>query len=226
MPGTVSVTVLRVFTDDEGRLGNELGIVDGAAVPAGQRQQLATDLGYSETVYVDDAAAGRIQIFTPSRELPFAGHPTVGTAWWLRRQGHALTSLQVPAGEVAVTYDGEVTRVRAHVDWCPGFVWHDLPDPAEVDAQQPAGYAGGTHYVWAWIDEPAGAVRSRMFAPDMGIAEDEATGAAAIAFTARQQRDLEITQGRGCRLSTTYEGDGWATVGGRTVFDTERSIDR
>ncbi len=72
------IEVLRVFTDTDGQYGNPLGVVlDGAAIPdPNERQQLATGLGYSETIFFDDLEAGRIQIFTPAVEIPFAGHPT------------------------------------------------------------------------------------------------------------------------------------------------------
>lgn len=77
--------VLRVFCDDEGRHGNPLGVVlDGAAVPAGERQRVAAVLGFSETVFVDDRVGGALRIFTPKVELPLAGHPLVGTSWLLR----------------------------------------------------------------------------------------------------------------------------------------------
>ncbi len=62
-----------------------------------------------------------------------------------------------------------------------------------------------------------------MCAPAIGVAEDEATGAAAIRLTVRLQRDLVITQGRGSRLLTTYEGGGWATVGGTVALDGTRT---
>ena len=62
--------------------------------------------------------------------------------------------------------------------------------------------------MWAWMDEDRGQVRSRMFAPALGIVEDEATGAAAVRLTARLQRDLDITQGLGSRISTAYNPGG------------------
>jgi hypothetical protein len=59
--------VLRVFTDESGEWGNPLGVfLDGGAVPEARRQAVAADLGFSETVYVDDAAAARVRIFTPA----------------------------------------------------------------------------------------------------------------------------------------------------------------
>ena len=81
------------------------------------------------------------------------------------------------------------------------------------------------HYVWAWVDEDDRARFARACSlPPMGIVEDQATGAAAIGFTGLQQRDLDITQGEGSRISTTWEGDGWATVGGLVVEEPARSV--
>ena len=81
----VDVAVLRVFTDADGAFGNPLGVVDAATIPAAQRQAVATELGYSETIFIDlpenGSTTAHAHIFTPATELPFAGHPTVGAAW-------------------------------------------------------------------------------------------------------------------------------------------------
>ena len=220
----LAVNVLRVFVDEAGEFGNLLGIVDGAAVSSDQRQRVAAAIGYSETVFVDDPDSGRVQIFTPAIELPFAGHPTVGTAWWLRQQGYPAERLLTPAGPVDVTHDETLTSIRARAEWTTPFAWHEMPDPQAVDAADPSDYPGGPHYVWAWIDQAEGRLRSRMFAPDFGIIEDEATGAAAIAFTDLQKRDLNITQGRGSRIYTRSEGGGWAHLAGRVVSEPARTI--
>ena len=79
--------VLRVFCDAEWSFGNPLGVfLDGAEIPEERRQDVAAELGFSETVFVDDAAEGRMRIFTPGMELGFAGHPSVGTAWLLAKE--------------------------------------------------------------------------------------------------------------------------------------------
>ncbi len=212
------VEVLRVFTDEHGEFGNELGVVEAATVRPADRQHLATALGFSETVFVDEPADGsaRVQIFTPAVELPFAGHPTVGTAWWLAQRGTPVDALDVAAGRVLVT-NGAVVQVQAHADWAPHFTFHDLVAPADVDALDPDSFTSGHHYAWAWSGD--GTIRSRMFAPDMGIREDEATGAAAVRMTARLTRDLTITQGAGSQIVTSFDGDGWVRIGGRTVAD-------
>ncbi|MDV7197823.1 PhzF family phenazine biosynthesis protein [Rhodococcus kroppenstedtii] len=224
----IDVHVVRVFTDPEGRHGNSLGIVDAAAVAPSARQELARRLNYSETVFVDVPSAPTestaVRIHTPAAELPFAGHPTVGTAAWLARRGTPVTALDVPAGSVAVRIDGDEVSVRARADWAPEFEIEQLSTVDAVLAVDPARYTDGHHYVWAWVDEAAGRIRSRMFAPDMGIAEDEATGAAALRITAHLGRSLAIEQGRGSQLITTLGDDGWIDLGGRVAAENTRSV--
>lgn len=74
-----------VFTDKP-YAGNQLAVFpDGKDLATEQMQRLAQEINYSETTFVLDAeesvADFMIRIFTPSRELPFAGHPTLGTAY-------------------------------------------------------------------------------------------------------------------------------------------------
>ncbi|WP_205752785.1 PhzF family phenazine biosynthesis protein [Cryptosporangium phraense] len=212
---SIEVHELVVFPGPDGSAGNPLGVIlDGGAVT--DRQRLATELNYSETVFVDDATTGAIQIFTPATELPFAGHPTVGTAWLLAREHAPVNALRPPAGTVTVRYEPPLTWVTARPEWTPAFDFRQLNSVAEVDAyEQPE---SGHIYVWAWIDEAAGVVRSRSFPVDMGIAEDEATGAAAIALVGRLGRRLEIHQGVGSVLLANPTGDGAVELGGRVAF--------
>ncbi|MGW0175212.1 PhzF family phenazine biosynthesis protein [Rhodococcus sp. NPDC003322] len=218
---SIQVEVVRVFTDHDGRHGNPLGIVDAAQVPPPDRQRLATKLGFSETVFVDlpqpNAEATTAQIFTPATELPFAGHPTVGVSWWLTEQGLRVDTLEVPAGPVATHTSDGVTWVRAKADWAPEFTLHCKPDSAAVHAVDATSFTDGHHYVWAWAGE--GAIAARMFAPDFGVPEDEATGAAAIRITDHLRRNLHITQGRGSKILTRLTPNGWIEVGGLVQRD-------
>jgi PhzF family phenazine biosynthesis protein len=138
------VTVLRVFTDVDGKFGNPLGVVDVRTVAVADRQRIATQLGYSETVFVDPPKPGstsaRARIFTPAVELPFAGHPTVGAAWWLRDCGTPVRSLQIPAGVIEVDYAGDLAVVEAFGEWTPEFVIHDLDSPEDVLDADPNDY--------------------------------------------------------------------------------------
>lgn len=226
--------VLRVFTDEAGEWGNPLGVfLDGAEVPEQLRQAVAADLGFSETVFVEDRARGACRIFTPGMELDFAGHPTVGTAWLLAAEGQPVDSLRPPAGGVAVRREGELTFVAARAEWSPPWRLIELADPATVDAVvgpprggELAEVAPGEllPYIWAWEDEPAGCVRARCFSFE-DIGEDEATGSAAIVLAAELERELTIRQGRGSRLAARSLGEGRAEVGGRVVLDEVREFD-
>jgi predicted PhzF superfamily epimerase YddE/YHI9 len=192
----VAVTVLRVFCGERGEEGNPLGVVlDGAAVAADDRQAIARMLGYSETVFVDDAETGRVRIYTPEVELPFAGHPVIGTGWLLKREGHPAEALLTPAGKIPLEHrDERTTFARARAEWSPPFELVERGSPQEVDSLEPS---GDWRYDWAWIDEGAGTIRARCFVPEAGIGEDEATGSAAVALCGELRREIEVHQGRG-----------------------------
>ena len=79
-------TVADVFTDTPLE-GNQLAVfTDGSGIPGERMQLLARELNLSETVFVlppEQGGDARIRIFTPAAELPFAGHPVLGTAFVL-----------------------------------------------------------------------------------------------------------------------------------------------
>jgi trans-2,3-dihydro-3-hydroxyanthranilate isomerase len=93
--GRLEYEIVDVFADSA-FAGNPLAIVYGAdGLDDSQLQAIATEFNLSETTFPaepaeDDRAAGadyRVRIFTPATEIPFAGHPTIGTAWALARRG-------------------------------------------------------------------------------------------------------------------------------------------
>ena len=90
-----------VFTDTPFG-GNQLAVFpDATGIPEHRLQDVAREFNYSETTFVfpaDQPHVRRVRIFTPGTELPFAGHPTIGTA-------HVLAA----AGDLALT--GELTRI-------------------------------------------------------------------------------------------------------------------
>jgi predicted PhzF superfamily epimerase YddE/YHI9 len=225
----IDVTVLRVFTDADGKFGNPLGVVDANTVEPADRQPIAAELGYSETIFVDlpepDSNTAHARIFTPATELPFAGHPTVGASWWLRDIGRPVHTLQVPAGVVQVTYDGDMVAVRARAEWAPDFAIYDLESTDELFAAGPDDYPDDIeNYLWTWTDPDNGVLRSRMFAVGLGVPEDEATGAAAVRITDYLSRDLTIVQGKGSVIQTQWSADGWVRVAGRVVNDGTKQI--
>jgi trans-2,3-dihydro-3-hydroxyanthranilate isomerase len=132
--------------------GNQLCVVpDGVEVPDGLMQALAQEIGFSETTFVT-AAEGtryRMRIFTPAQELPFAGHPTLGTAYVLASEGRIGPSAvqEVAAGEfrVEVNLRGGRAKVLQHPPEF-GTRLDDRPqlsaavglEPEEIDAKIPA----------------------------------------------------------------------------------------
>jgi predicted PhzF superfamily epimerase YddE/YHI9 len=226
----IDVTVLRVFTDPDGNFGNPLGVVEASTVDPGDRQRIATELGYSETVFIDSPAPGTstagARIYTPATELPFAGHPTVGASWWLRHRGTPIHTLRVPAGVVQVAYEDGLTAVSARSEWAPEFAIYDLQSTEELFAADPNDYPDDIqNFLWTWTDRDQGVLRARMFAASLGVPEDEATGAAAVRITDYLSRDLTIVQGKGSVIHTRWSPEGWVRIAGRVVSDGVKQID-
>jgi trans-2,3-dihydro-3-hydroxyanthranilate isomerase len=106
--------VADVFTD-VALTGNQLAVfTDAREIPEHLLQPLAKEMSFSETVFVypSEAAHARIRIFTPASEIPFAGHPTLGTAFVLGQpmQLDAIT-LETGAGIVPVRLEREGAKV-------------------------------------------------------------------------------------------------------------------
>jgi predicted PhzF superfamily epimerase YddE/YHI9 len=209
--------VLRVFVDEGGAGGNPLGVfLEVGEIPEQDRQKAAADLGFSETVFVEDPGRGELRIFTPTSELPFAGHPLVGTAWLLAREGARTSILRPPAGEVPMRIEDDFIYISGRPEWAPPFDHVELDSPAIVD--ELTGPPNGHDLVgaWAWEDEEMGHVRARVFPLRLGIEEDEATGAHAVLLCARLGREIEIHQGKGSLILARPRPDGTVEIGGRT----------
>ena len=108
--------------------------------------------------------------------------------------------------------------MTGRAEWPPRYEWEQLGSPAEVEGLD--GPPGGHDLigVWAWLDEPAGVVRARVFPARLGIAEDEATGSAALQLCARLGRALDIRQGRGSRIRAHPRPENRVELGGLSVL--------
>jgi len=92
--------------------GNQLCVVpEPIDLDDGTMQALAKEIGFSETTFVTESVGDRyaVRIFTPAAELPFAGHPTLGTAFVLVSEGRVSSPATqvVAAGEIPVEADLE-----------------------------------------------------------------------------------------------------------------------
>ena len=112
---TFRYVVCDVFTD-EPLAGNGLAVfTDAREIPEGQLQRLARELNLSETTFVYPPAADghvRMRIFTPAAELPFAGHPTLGTAFVLAAPLQlGEIRIETGRGTIPVTLEREGARI-------------------------------------------------------------------------------------------------------------------
>jgi len=235
---------LDVFTDRRFG-GNPLAVVhDADALDPKQMQAIARELNLSETVFVlkpdNPAHSAKIRIFTPGRELPFAGHPTLGTAILLAElrtpavngERDAIIALEQAIGTMRV-------GVRLRAGQAP-FAEFDAPRPPEKAGPLPSrgrladalgllpreigfenhtalsfaagntfayvpvtgleaiakAHINGVHWALAFPStsfdgvylytrrclHKGSAFHARMFAPQLGVPEDPATGAAAVSF--------------------------------------------
>lgn len=235
---------LDVFTDRRFS-GNPLAVVtDADGLSDEQMQAIARELNLSETMFIlkpqNVAHSARVRIFTPGRELPFAGHPTIGAAILLAQQRTSLLNGESDAIIVLEQAIGTVRiGVRLRADQ-PPFAEFDAPKlpekaanppsrdliaealgllPREVGFENhtpqclsagntfafvpvasleviararieqahwatvfPASTFGGVYLYTRECVHNGSAFHARMFAPQLGVPEDPATGSAAVCF--------------------------------------------
>jgi len=236
--------ILDVFTERPFG-GNPLAVVLGAdRLSATEMQTIAREFNLSETVFVltttTPGHTARIRIFTPSRELPFAGHPTIGTAVLLAElramlgngESDAIIALEEEVGSLRVgvrmraggasfgEFDApklscvpepmsEPEQIAAAVGLIPSEIAFENHKPTLVQSTPSFAFVpvsnleamakvriSPQHWARAFTDRGAGgaylytrqcvrgqsAFHARMFAPDLGVSEDPATGSAAASF--------------------------------------------
>jgi trans-2,3-dihydro-3-hydroxyanthranilate isomerase len=116
----LSYRILNVFTDGDNPFsGNPLCVFEDATSVSDQdMQNLARQLNLSETTFITPGHAdvsANVRIFTPNYEMPFAGHPTLGTAYVVRELSSAgdAVLLRMPAGDIPVRVVGNVWTLQA-----------------------------------------------------------------------------------------------------------------
>jgi len=122
----LSYRLLNVFTDGDNPFsGNPLCVFeDATGLSDNDMQDLARQLNLSETTFItpgsgkvsDRDVTANVRIFTPNYEMPFAGHPTLGTAYVVRELlgGGDAVALRMPAGDIAVRSEGRTWTLQAN----------------------------------------------------------------------------------------------------------------
>lgn len=290
-------TTLDVFTDRPFG-GNPLAVFcDQPELPADRMQSIAREFNLSETVFIvpprDPRALRRLRIFTPTKEMQFAGHPTIGAVHALvdagitgdrsefalelevglvpikvvRRDGAPpflqLTAARVPETRGTAPSHSDLAKMLSLQEadviddaqaWSCGtpFLFVPVRDRAALARAKPDSAAWSKALSGAWTAEafvfcrepelPSSHVRARMFAPDLGVFEDPATGSAAAAFAgylaAREparngthswvvEQGFEMGRPSILRVEADTSGDGKVTavrVGGTAVKMSEGTL--
>ncbi len=229
---------LDVFTDRPLQ-GNQLAVfMDGSGLEAGLMQSIAREMSFSESTFIlakeDPSTDVRMRIFTPARELPMAGHPTIGSTFALAHAGviepgrkRWVFSLGIGPTSVDLEWAGatlkfawmhqrrprffdpiaDVGEVAGALGVAPAaladtglpvqvvscglpYLMVPLESPAAVDSvhvdaarliayQQRSGQGISGFFVFSLaVEGGRAAAYSRMFAPEIGVVEDPATGSA------------------------------------------------
>ena len=117
-----------VFTDTRFG-GNPLAVFpEASGLTAGQMQLIAREFNYSETTFVFPAKEGhtcQVRIFTPTREVPFAGHPNIGTAFTLANIG-VFGAID---NDATVVFEEKAGTVPITIRNCDGKIWCELKAP-------------------------------------------------------------------------------------------------
>ena len=261
--------VLDVFTERPFG-GNPLAVVlDADNLSSGDMQTIAREFNLSETVFVlTPTSAGhtaRIRIFTPSRELAFAGHPTLGAAALLaelrapllngerdaiialeeeigsvrvgvrlRAQAAAYGEFDAPKATSALERLSEPEEISAAVGLIPTEIGFENHKPTLLRGSNTFAFvpvsnleamskvkvaalhwtqaftARGIHGVYLYTRQSVrvqSAFHARMFAPDLGVPEDPATGSAAAGFAYVINEFDELPDGTHKRAPVLTETD-------------------
>jgi trans-2,3-dihydro-3-hydroxyanthranilate isomerase len=197
----LSFATLDVFTDRR-FTGNPLAVVfDADGLDDARMQLVAREFGHPETVFVlkpESGGTAKVRIFTPSEELPFAGHPTVGTAIILAIKG------QGDAGNIVLEEKIGLVRCTASLEGVDrGYARFGLPQ-----LPKPAGTAASTEAIAAAIG---------LSAPDIGFDNlVPARWSAGNLFTFVPVRGLDTI--RRCRPSEAHWKEAFDAVGGSRAY--------
>jgi trans-2,3-dihydro-3-hydroxyanthranilate isomerase len=223
----LSFYIVDVFAEEK-YAGNQLAVVRGGAdLSAEDLGKIALEMNYSETAFVlaDEETDGGydVRIFTPGMEVPFAGHPTLGTAYVIRHEILAgpvdEVTLNLKAGKIPVTF-GDLLWMRqlpptfgatldpAQMALAINLETTNIDDRfpvqevstglptlivplrdldalrrCKVDWERYTELVGPDKNLYVFCPEPhedgPGDLSARMFADDLGVPEDPATGSAA-----------------------------------------------
>ncbi|MCR4329373.1 MAG: PhzF family phenazine biosynthesis protein [Candidatus Roizmanbacteria bacterium] len=214
-----SMKIAHVFTNESGGYGNPVGIIvdETRVFNNDERQRMASESGFSEVVFINNIKARNISIFSPKRQIPFAGHALVGVAHFLHKEYVLPVTHMVSMNNIIVVKsESELTWVRGDLSILPPWNYEELANSTLVDTISREQALLKKHtMVWSWIDKNEGTIHARTFANDWGIPEDEANGSGSMKLAAHLGKNLIIHHGKGSIIYAKSSTTGFAEVGGR-----------
>lgn len=133
--------ILDVFAEKK-YAGNQLAVVrDAVGLTADEMLTITREMNYSESTFllseVEHNGGYDVRIFTPGEEIPFAGHPTLGTAWLVQQE-----VIKQPVPQVVLNYPvGQIPVTFSYKDGLPDELWMQQIEPVFGEAFEPASIA-------------------------------------------------------------------------------------
>jgi predicted PhzF superfamily epimerase YddE/YHI9 len=158
--------VLRTFVD---RNVSGSGAISGVVLDAGgiseqRRQRIASERRLPEIVFVDDLEHGIVQIFTASRQRPYAGYPLIATAWLLAQMNSPVNVISPPAGSTYVRYrgNGDISLMIPE-GWLHRYTFEQYQSVKGLRQIDPP---SDNIIRWAWQKEKHAGIFARFTIPD------------------------------------------------------------
>lgn len=221
--GEIKPVRVRVFQSNKPGSGNPLVVLVGRFDEGRDTANHVFDLfnGLNQVVLLSTQNdIPFMRIYTRTTELPFSGQPVLGALHILRMSNRPMI-VATGVGQVRGKLQDGLDWLAARAEWSPAMQLDQLQSPREIEQLKGAPPGVGYYYPWAWIDERAGTIRARMFAPGLGIVEGQASGAAVVRLAAELKKNITVHQGRDSILQARHEGGGFIWLGGRCSIETE-----
>jgi predicted PhzF superfamily epimerase YddE/YHI9 len=211
----------QVFVDDNGNYGNPVGCVidEKYEISDVERQNIAKQSGFSEIVFINDIKDCDVSIYTPLRQIRFAGHALVGAAKYLSDLNNTnINQITSQNNIINVRSDKKLIFVQGSIDILPDWNYEEMVSPEDI-TNLSLDNTNKKHHcmVWAWVDKEIGIIRARTFASDWGILEDEANGSGAMRLSNQLKHDIKIIHGKGSIIYSKYIENNIGEVGGNIM---------
>ena len=228
MSKKVEVNILRAFVNKEGKFGNPTGIVLDVKqnFTTTDRQQIATKLHFTDTVFINNLETVDISFFNPQQETKFAGDALISASYFIKHVlDKNITLLFCKGGRVITWEEDELTWIEASIEGTAAWIHKQFENVSSINTITPEEASKFEHtMVWAWANEKTGLIGSRTFLSDWGTLEDQGNGSGAMQLAKILGRNIEIHQGAGSIIYSSPSVKNHAKVGGRVKIDSPEFI--